>query len=574
MNWTEILFNTFGGLGLFLMGMKVMSDSVQKLAGDGLRKVLSFLTNNRFMGIFVGFSITAIIQSSSATTVMVVGFVNASLMTLRQAIGVIFGANIGTTVTGWLVTLSVVEYSLPIIGVGVMLRFFSKSDKWRYIGEMMYGFGILFLGMETMKNGFAPLKDSPSFIAFFTKVDGSGYFTVILGVLIGTATTLIVQSSSATVGITIALASQGLLNYEGAVSLILGDNIGTTITAILASIGGNYQAKRAAVAHTLFNVFGVMVILTIYYPFVRMVDWIVPGMADMAIKTAEQAAQFHLAIGDKPYIGQHIAMAHSMFNITNVIVFTGFIPLFAKLCEKIIPEPKGKQQLSVIEFSNMDVTLLRTPALAIAEAEKKIILMAERVAKSAIIVEDIMNSETQQKNLCDEVLKAEKTIDEYQKHITEFLVGLSSTALSENDANHVSNYMSMSHNLEKYGDHLEHIVLIFDRIDREMLVLSKEARNTAYEIFRSISVFFNASFNAFSEDVDAQDFMDGAQVHNRRIKQQIKTAKMEHFERLSQEKCKSPTAIHFMDLLNYLDGMQAQAYNIAEISTGTKYQHY
>ncbi len=573
MNWTQIIFNTFGGLGLFLMGMKVMSESVQKIAGDGLRKVLSFLTSNRFMGIFVGFSITAIIQSSSATTVMVVGFVNASLMTLQQAIGVILGANIGTTVTGWLVTLSVVEYSLPIIGLGVMLRFFCKSEKWRYIGEIMYGFGILFLGMETMKNGFSPLKNSPEFIALFTKVDGSGYFTVILGVLIGTATTLIVQSSSATMGITIALASQGLLNYHGAVSLILGDNIGTTITAILASIGGNYQAKRAAVAHTLFNVFGVLVILTIYYPFVKIVDSLVRGMPDMIITTATQAAKFGLAIGDKPFIGQHIAMAHSMFNIINVILFTGFIPLLAKLCEKIIKTPKQLQEYRMVEFSHMDSALINTPALGIAETEKKLVLMAERVAKSALMVQDIIISELSQKKLCDEVLKSEKVIDEYQKHITEFLVGLSSTSLSENDANHVGNYMTMSHNLEKYGDHLEHIALIFDRMDQDSLLLSEDARHTAIEIFKEISGFFNSSFNAFTEDVEPQTFMDGAQVHNRRVKNLIKTAKMEHFERLSQEKCANPSAIHFMDLLNYLDGMRAQAYNIAEISTGTKYQY-
>lgn len=573
MNWTQIIFNAFGGLGLFLMGMKIMSESIQKIAGDGLRKILSFLTSNRFMGIFIGFFITALIQSSSATTVMVVGFVNASLMTLQQAIGVIFGANIGTTVTGWLVTLAVVEYSLPIIGFGVMLRFFSKSEKWRYFGEIMFGFGILFLGMETMKNGFAPLKESPEFIALFTKVDGSGYFTIVLGVLIGTATTLIVQSSSATIGITIALASQGLLNYQGAVSLILGDNVGTTITAILASVGGNYQAKRAAVAHTLFNVFGVMVILIIFYPFIKMVDSVVPGVAEMSIKTAEQAAKFGLQIGDKPYIGQHIAMAHSMFNIMNVILFTGFIPLLAKLCEKIIPVPKQPQEYRMIEFSHIDSTLINTPTLAIAETEKKLILMAERVAKSALMVQDIMASESPQKKVCDEILVSEKVIDEYQKHITEFLVSLSSTSLSENDANHVGNYMSMSHNLEKYGDHLEHIALIFDRMDRDSLVLSMEARQTAIVIFKEISGFFNGAFNAFTEDVDAQTFMDGAQVHNRRVKKLIKTAKMEHFDRLSQEKCTSPSAIHFMDLLNYLDGMRAQAYNIAEISTGTKYQH-
>ena len=189
---------------------------------------------------------------------MAVGFVNATLMTLRQAIGVILGANIGTTVTGWIVTLKIIKFSMPMIGLGVFIKFFSKSEKWKYTGEVIFGFGILFLGMQTMKMGFAPLRESPEFIAFFMRVDGLSFWSILLGLGIGAITTFIVQSSSATIGITIALASQGLLNFEGAVSLILGENIGTTITANLASIGGNYQAKRTAIAHTLFNVFGVL----------------------------------------------------------------------------------------------------------------------------------------------------------------------------------------------------------------------------------------------------------------------------------------------------------------------------
>ncbi|HPG37071.1 MAG TPA: Na/Pi symporter, partial [bacterium] len=243
MDWKEVFFQVFGGLGLFLMGMKIMSEGMQKTAGDGLKKILNYLTINRYVAVFVGFLVTAVIQSSSATTVMIVGFVNAGLMTLTQAIGVVLGANIGTTVTGWIVTLPVVKWALPMIGFGVMLRFFSKSTKWRYTGEIIFGFGILFLGMTTMGDGFKPLRSNPDFINFFKLVSGSSYVTVFLGVFIGTATTVIVQSSSATIGIAIALATQGLLTYEGAAALVLGDNIGTTITAILASIGANHHAK-------------------------------------------------------------------------------------------------------------------------------------------------------------------------------------------------------------------------------------------------------------------------------------------------------------------------------------------
>lgn len=573
MDWTQILFQTVGGLGLFLMGMKIMSEGMQKVAGDRLRKTLNFLTSNRFLGVFVGLFITAVIQSSSATTVMVVGFVNAALMSLRQAIGVILGANIGTTVTGWIITLKIVKFALPLIGFGVFIRFFSKSEKWRYYGEIIFGFGLLFLGMQTMKAGFAPLRESPDFIAFFTKVDGHNYISILFGVVIGAVTTLVVQSSSATIGITIALASQGLLNFDGAVSLILGENIGTTITAVLAGIGGNFQAKRAALAHTLFNVLGVFVVLGLFYPFVRLIEGLVPGISDMTVKTAEQAAQYGSEIGSRPLIGQHIAMAHSVFNIANVIVFVGLVPFLAKICEKIIPEPKEEKELRILEFSHIDSSLIRSPALAIAETEKHLIIMAKKVATSALIVQDIITSKISRKELCDSVLKTEKVIDEYQKHITEFLVTLSARALSESDAHHVGNYMSLSHNLEKYADHLEHITLILDKIDRKKMVLSDDARGCVFEIFKENQDFFNISFNALTEKVDPREFMDMAQVRNRRVKKLIKDSKLDHFARLrNKQTLKNEAAVHYVDLLNYLDGMRAQAYNIAEITTGTKYR--
>jgi phosphate:Na+ symporter len=570
----NILFQSFGGLGLFLMGMKIMSEGMQKAAGDRLRKTLNFLTANRFMAITVGLSVTALIQSSSATTVMVVGFVNAGLMSLTQAIGVILGANIGTTITGWIITLKIVKYALPIIGLGVFIRFFSKSEKWRFYGEVIFGFGLLFLGMETMKAGFAPLRESQGFIRFFTTVDGIGYMSILLGVFIGTVTTLVVQSSSATIGITIALASQGLLNYQGAVSLILGDNIGTTITANLASIGGSYHAKRAAVAHTLFNVLGVIVILILFNPFVKLVENLVPGFSDMTVSTAGQAVQYGLPIGAKPFISQHIAMAHTLFNVANVIVFTALVPLLAKLSTMIIPEPKKhRSEFRQIEFSHIASKVIDTPALGIAESEKKLTLMADKVARSALMVQDIITSKTGQKELCDRVLKKEKTIDECQKYITEFLVSLSTHSVSERDAIHIGNYMTLAHNLEKYADHLEKIAIIYDKIDRRHLVLSDDAHENVIDIFRENLNFFNVSLSALIEtNVDARKFMDKSQVINRRVKKFIKDAKVEHFARIRKRICMNEAAIYFVDLLNNLDGMRAQAYNIAEVSSGTKYR--
>lgn len=572
MDWKQIAFQSIGGLGLFLMGMKIMSEGMQKTAGDGLRKTLNFLTTNRVMAILVGFFVTAVIQSSSATTVMTVGFVNAALMNLKQAIGVILGANIGTTVTGWIVTLKIVKYAMPMIGLGVIIRFFSKSEKWRYIGEVIFGFGILFLGMQTMKLGFAPLRESPDFISFFTNVDGNSYLSILLGVAIGAVTTLIVQSSSATIGITIALASQGLLNFEGAVSLILGENIGTTITANLASMGGNYQARRAAIAHTLFNVFGVMVILSLFYPFMRLVESIVPRFSDFVVNTPGEAATYGVEIGAKPFIGQHIAMAHSLFNITNVLIFAFLVPLLARMCEKIVPEPKKKKEPRAVQFSHIDFNLIETPALGIAETEKELLVMARRVNNSSAMVKEIINNGQNRRRLCDKVLREEKAIDEYQKYITEFLVTLSSSALSETDATHVGNYMTLSHNLEKYADHLEHITLIFDKIDRKNIQLPEEARERVDKIFSENVNFFNNSLRAFTQKTDARTFMNKAQVINRRVKKIIKETKIAHLSAIGRRKIvKNDAAIYYMDILNYLDGMRSQAYNIAEVTSGTKY---
>lgn len=573
MNWTQVAFQVIGGLGLFLMGMKIMSETMQKVAGDRLRKTLNFLTSNRVMAISVGFLVTAIIQSSSATSVMVVGFVNAGLMTLTRAVGVILGANIGTTVTGWIITLKIVKFALPIIGIGVFFRFASKNEKWQHYGEIIFGFGLLFLGMQTMKAGFAPLRDSQEFISFFSHVDGSGYLSILIGVFIGAMTTLIVQSSSATIGITIALASQGLINYEGAVALVLGENIGTTITAILASIGGNYHAKRAAIGHTLFNVLGVVVVLIFFHPFVKLVSSIVPGAADFAITTQAQAAEYGMAVGARPYVGQHIAAAHTLFNVTNVIIFAFLVPLLVKACRFIVPEPKkADPDYKSGEFSHIATYRLDLPSLGIAETEKRLVIMAERVAKSALIVQDIITTKNGTKELTDDVLSAEKHIDETQKYITEFLVSLSKGSVSEADAVHIGNYMTLAHNLEKFADHLEHIALIYDKIERKDLFLSDEARDEIVEIYKDSLDFFNSSFNALLEEIDEQEFMNKSQVNNRRIKKLIKTAKIEHFSRLRKKICKNQAAVYFMDLVNHLDGMRSQAYNIAEVTTGSKYK--
>ncbi|HNT27703.1 MAG TPA: Na/Pi cotransporter family protein [bacterium] len=572
MDWKTVAFEVCGGLGLFLMGMHILSEGMQKVSGDRLRRILGFLTQNRFMAIFVGLSITSVIQSSSATTVMAVGFVNASLLSLEQAIGVILGANIGTTITGWLVSLSIVQYAMVIIAAGVLLKFIGRNETVRYSGEAIFGLGILFLGMNLMSDGLAPLRDDKEFVSFFTKVDGRTYSSVFIGVLIGTVATALVQSSSATLGIIIALASQGLLSFPAAIALVLGTNIGTTVTALLASIGTNYHAKRAAAAHILFNFFGVIIVLIVFYPFLRMVDLFLPGDPDMVIRTAEEAAKYGFGIGAKPLAGVHIALAHSLFNITNVVIFTPLIAFLAFVVKKIVPEPKAKLPKTPHQFAHIHYGLIATPALGIIESEKELYAMAERVKKNSKRIRDILGGKREAGTAAEKIEKNEELIDEYRMAITEFLLSLAQRSLSREDAAKVGNYITCAHNLEKYADYVTNMTRVYLKMKSDNLVLSDAARTSLQDIVNDIEEFYESTIVPLSGvEVDAKNFLATATMRKKEIKDRIRAAKMGHFQRLQEGTCRGEASMSYIDILVNVDGMVSQVHNIAETLTLSKF---
>ncbi len=572
MHWTKIFFEVFGGLGLFLLGMKFMSEGMQKVAGSRLRKILNFLTSNRFMAVFVGFFITALVQSSSATTVMVVGFVNAELLNVTQSIGVILGANIGTTVTGWIITLKIVTYALPLVGTGVMIKFFAPGEKWKYTGEILFGFGMLFLGMNIMSKGFAPLREYQGFMDLFLHVSGTSYLSVLTGVLVGTITTLILQSSSATTGIAIALASQGMLTFHGAIALVLGINIGTTITAILASIGTNHNARRAALAHTLFNVLGVLVTLMVFYPFCRLANAIIPGDPDFLVTTAEQAEQFGAAIGTKPFIGRHIALAHTLFNVTFVLLFIPLVGMLAALVKRLIPEPEVSEKVRAVQFAHINYSLIATPSIGIIEAEKELLAMAMRVKKNSVRIHDIMVEKRDVSSALEKIEKSEQMIDDYRMMITEYLLSLSQQTLSHEEAVKVGNYITCAHNLEKYADYVFHSSRNYLKMKEENLQFSDTARETIHQLADEIELFYEKSLLLFQDpDVDVDEHMNNASDSKRHIKEQIRKAKLEHFQRLQEKVCMSDSSLYFVDLLNNLDGMVSQVFNISETMSGYKF---
>ena len=359
----EMTTTLIGGLGIFLLGMKYMSQGLQSIAGASLRRLIGAVTNNRILATFVGFLVTVLVQSSSVTTVMTVGFVNGGLMSLTQAIGVIMGANIGTTSTGLILVLKIGKYGLPILGVSSLVYLFSKNEKLRYTALATMGVGMVFFGLELMKDACEFLEDVPEFRLWFQHFEANSFIGLYQCMFIGCILTMLVQSSSATLAITLSAASAGLIPFETAAALVLGENIGTTVTALLASIGTTTNARRAAYFHFLFNIGGVLWVSTIFFWYVKFIPWLI----DVDVTEV-------VMVGDTPtYPSTALAIAatHSVFNIVNTLVFLPFAGKIATLLTRVV---KDKPQ-EIAHLKSLDIRILETPALAINQSRAEVIKM-------------------------------------------------------------------------------------------------------------------------------------------------------------------------------------------------------
>jgi len=545
LNWGSISFGFIGGLGLFLYGMKLMSEGLQKTAGSSLKKIIEKFTSNRFIGVLVGTVVTVIIQSSSATTVMVVGFVNAGLMNLFQALSIVLGANIGTTITAQLIAFKITKFALPAIGVGVALALFSKDARKRYYGEIILGFGLLFFGMETMKHAFVPLNNAQEFKELFVFFSSNPIAAAAAGALL----TVIVQSSSATIGITIAMASTGLLDFPAAAALVLGENIGTTITANLAAIGGTRTAKQAALGHFLFNLFGVAYMLIFLNVLIHFVELYTPGAVD-----------FVAADGTKPYIARHVANLHTTFNIINMIIFLPFIHLLARLCEKIIKsDTKRKGQLL-----RLDPKMVKTPSIAVAQAKKEVTEMSKIATQMLHMTQtSLKNDQSKLKEI--KVLEAQ--LDELNHEFTSFLTLLTQQNISEKTSHIINDLSHVIHNLEKIGDHSENIARFKDKMVKKNLKFSKEANLEISNMIDTVVRFTDYIINFYNnpasittlrtEDEDAIDEMR-------------KKFKKNHMKRLSEGSCDITTGLVFVDIINNLEKVGDHVYNIAQVMMYSK----
>ncbi|MCD6526364.1 MAG: Na/Pi cotransporter family protein [Desulfuromonas sp.] len=555
----QLIFGLMGGLGLFLFGMKIMSEGLQKIAGNRMRKILAALTNNRYVAAFVGLAVTAIIQSSSATTVMVVGFVNAGLMSLVQAIGVVLGANVGTTVTAQLIAFNITKFALPAIGVGVGLKLFSKRKDWIYIGEIILGFGILFYGLSVMKSAFDPVKTSDEFRHIFTLVGDSP----LLAVAVGAILTVIVQSSSATIGITLALATSGLLSFEGSMALILGENIGTTITANLAAIGTNIAARRTAISHFLFNFLGVAYMLLLFPYFLDFIEWLTPGNADFVVVTQQQATNLGVAIGDKPYIARHIANTHTLFNILNVVIFLPIIGLLAKLATKILP---GDDVEVDYHLKYIDSRVLNTPPLAISQARAETTRMASLCLEC--LDDTLVFMKTKDTRLIEGLNKKEDLIDLLQREILDFLVAVSQRPISQELSKEISSLMHMVNDLEKVGDYCENLWELGQRKIDEKITFSK----MAIDEFDDLAGKTRAFLAFIQQSLEHKDttIAEKAQFMENQIDDLEATLRAHHISRLNTGECSVTPGLIFIDMLHNFEKIGDHTHSVAKAILGKK----
>ncbi|HUU51337.1 MAG TPA: Na/Pi cotransporter family protein [Nitrospinota bacterium] len=539
---TDIIFGLIGGLGFFLFGMKLMSEALRSVAGEKLKDILQFLTKTPLLGIIIGTLVTLLIQSSSATSVMVVGFVNAGLLTLRQAISVIMGANIGTTFTAWLVSFlaifKITNYALPAVGIGFAMTILGKSRTIKYWGQVILGFGILFMGLAIMKEVFQPLKESGAMKELFLKF--SDY--PILAVLVGTIVTMILQSSSATIAVIQLLAFNGVISFEASIPLILGDNIGTTITAQIAAINANTTAKRAAMAHLLFNVIGVSYMLILVYTgiYQRFIEFIVPGEIT------------------KNSIMLHIAVAHSAFNIFNTfVVFLPLLSLLEKAAIKLVPQREG-----FIDFTPryLEKHLLNTPPIAINQAIKETLRMME-LAKKALD-EAVIGFFEDNRKILDNVIQKEETIDNLQKEITAYLVQLTQKSLNREESQTIPVLLHSVNDIERMGDHAENIVELAHRKIDQKAALTHWAIDELHLITDEVNHMFDELTKALENN--DKTLAKRALKREERVNQLQLELKQNHVERLNEGKCKLISGLLFIDFVDNIEKIGDHLANVAE----------
>jgi len=536
------VINLFGGLGLFLYGMKMMGDGLENAAGDKLKGIFDRITSNPVKGVLTGAIVTAIIQSSSATTVMVVGFVNAGLMNLYQATAVIMGANIGTTITAQLISFQFDALAPIFLAIGAMIVLFTKRKNTKQIGNIILGFGILFLGLELMKNSMSPLADSSFFSELIVKLQGK----TILGVLLGVVMTAVIQSSSASTGILVALASTGALPLNVAVPILFGNNIGTCVTALISSIGTSKTAKKAALIHLLFNVIGTLIFIPLIGQLTGIVQGITPGMGAEAVK-------------------RQIANAHSIFNIINTLILMPCIKLLVYIVNRIIPGEDEKEAMGV---QYIDERLLETPVIALGQTTNELVRMANKAKDNLELAMDAFNNNNEES--LNKVYYNEKLINILEDDITRFLVKLSNTEIGEEQKNIVAAMFHVVNDIERIGDHAENIADLASEKMAKHIMFSEEAS-------KELLSMFNYTVSALEMSIDCFKHYNKEKARTvRGVEERIDSLEKElrasHIRRLNTGICNATVGAIFLDVISNFERIGDHAVNVAEIVSETPYK--
>lgn len=529
-----IIFEFLGGLGIFLLGIKFMGDGLQKSAGDRLKDILDRFTSNPLLGVFAGIVVTALIQSSSGTTVLTVGLVNAGFMTLRQAIGVIMGANIGTTITAFIIGLDIGEYALPIMAVGCFMLFFFKNQKVNAVGQAVFGFGALFFGLNLMSGGMAPLRELEAFHELTVNMSDNP----ILGVVIGTVFTVIVQSSSATIGVIQGLYAEGAVTLEAALPVLFGDNIGTTITAILAGIGASVAARRASLTHVIFNLIGATIFLVLLVPFTKYVTFL----------------QSTLNLNGE----MTLAFAHGSFNVINTIIQLPFIAVLAWIVTKLVP---GKDVLIEYTPKHLDPRFInQSTSLALGQAKEEVVRMGEYATKA--LEETSLYLSTKQQKHANLAMQIEGAINNLDKEITQYLINISGGSMTEAESATHSALLDAVRDIERIGDHAENIIELIEYNISNKVDLTELAMDDLNEMF-------DLTILTVKETVEALRTVDKEQalavVHKEnRIDEMEQTFRKKHIIRMNEGLCDPTAGIVFVDIISDLERIGDHAVNIAE----------
>jgi phosphate:Na+ symporter len=553
MNYFEISYTAIGGLGVFFLGLKYLSEALQSSGREAIKQILEKMTRNRVLAVLAGFGITVFVQSSSISTVMTVSLVNAGLMELKQAIGVILGANIGTTVTGWIISIKVGKYGLLFIGLGIFPMLISNRVWLNTLGKTLVALGLIFTGLELMSGAFVPLRSDENFVSYMYLFDAQSLPSLLACVLIGCILTVIVQSSSAMLGITMTLATTGVIDFNTAVALIIGENIGTTITAQLAAFGANTNAVRAARAHAIFNILGAVLIIAIFPYYVQFVDYLGAGEANLENPD-----------GSRPNIGWHIATAHTMFNVVNVLFWIPLIGYLTKFVIWLVPQKEGKE---THKLKYLGTRSTMAPEVALQQADLEMDNMTEITREMFGITREYTVSDLNDRKKFERINHLEDITDNIEEEMIKFVTELLTSPVSKTQSNRSYSLIRMADEIESIADNLQSLSIYRSRLFKRKEDFSEEAWSDITGFYDQVSEFFDQVMEARRKRVGMAR-VEELLSRSRKLNKVAKNLRERHMDRLKEGTCQSIPAQTYSDMFVTLKHIKNHTLNYLQAYAG------